>query len=330
MTPSTRRMWPIAAFGGGVAAAILALVACTPASRPFTDGAAPADTIVWTSFRWRGTMMGQRVVEHSVLQVPIRLPNAPDSLFLQLDTGSDQSMLYEVPYRELRPGLPGTLPAFVLEAAVVGTARLDSDTIWLRPKSGRPIASTRARTVGTLGADVLRRRVLVLDFARQRFALLAPNASIPVPLERHARWATLTARNGKLFVHARVLGTEREDLFFDSGSSAFPLVIRREIWPAWTGRQPADSANDVWMATSWGREVPLIGAPLRGSVSIAGVEFRAPATFFHGDTAGPPGFFETSPYPVTGYFGNALFGDSVTVIIDVPRRRFGLIIDSDP
>lgn len=299
------------------------LIACT-GTMPSIDPDAPPATIAWTSFRWRGSMMGPRVVERSVLQVPVRLPNAPDSLFLQLDTGSDQSMFYEIPYRELRPGLPESLPRFVFEPAVVGTETLDRDTIWVRPKSGRPIASTRARTIGTLGADVLRRRVLVIDFAAERFALLAPGVPVPADLERRAGWAPLNYRNGKPFVRVRVAGTDRDDLFFDSGSSAFPLVVRRELWPEWTGRQRTDEANEVWLAMSWGREVPLIGAPLRGALSIAGVEFRTPTTFVHGDTTGIPGFFDTSHYPVAGYFGNALLGDSLTVIVDIPHNRFGL------
>jgi hypothetical protein len=325
-TGLARSAWFNAGPWAVVVAVMPALTACTSVSRPSTGSMQPADTIVWTAFRWRGVMMGERVVERAVLQVPIHLPNAPDSLFLQLDTGSDQSMLYEVPYRELRPDLPVVLPRFVFERAAIGAAALDGDTLWLRPKSGRPIAATRARTVGTLGADLLRRRVLIIDFPARRFALLAPHAALPAELGRQARWAPLTARNGKLFVRATVGGMERDDLFFDSGSSAFPLVVRREIWRAWTGRQPADSANDVWMATSWGRDVPLIGAPLRGSLIIGGMEFRSPTTFFHGDTAGPPGFFETSSYPVSGYVGNALFADSVTVVIDVPGARFGLIV----
>ncbi|HEX6053500.1 MAG TPA: hypothetical protein VFZ21_29730 [Gemmatimonadaceae bacterium] len=274
-------------------------------------------------------MMGQRVVERSVLQVPVRLPNAPDSLFLQLDTGSDQTMFYEIPYRELRPDLPDPPPRFVLERATVGTELLDRDTIWLRPKSGRPIASTRARTIGTLGADVLRTRVLIIDYAAARFALLPPGVAVPPDLDQRTRWTTLTARDGKLFIHARVAGNDRDDLFFDSGSSAFPLVVRRELWRQLTGREPGDAANDVWTATSWGREVPLIGAPLLGSVAIAGLEFRAPMTFFHGDTAGPPGFFETSQYPVAAYIGNVLFADSLTVIVDAERRRFGIARSRD-
>lgn len=325
-TGLARSAWVNAGPWTVLVAAMQALMACTPAARPAAGGTQPADTIVWTTFRWRGAMMGERVVERAVLQVPIHLPNAPDSLFLQLDTGSDQSMLYEVPYRELRPDLPVALPPFVFERATIGATALDGDTLWLRPKSGRPIAATRARTVGTLGADLIRRRVLVLDFAANRFALLAPHAALPAGLGRQVRWAPLLARNGKLFVRVRVGGVERDDLFFDSGSSAFPLVVRREIWRSWTGREPADSINDVWMATSWGRDVPLIGAPLRGSLIVGGLEFRSPMTFFHGDTAGPPGFFETSSYPVSGYVGTALFGDSVTVVIDVPGARFGLIV----
>ena len=285
-----------------------------------------SDSLTWTSFRWRGTMMEQRVVERSVLQVPVRLPNAPDSLFLQLDTGSDQSMFYEIPYREVRTDLPTALPRFVFEQAVVGTETLDTDTLWLRPKSGRPIASTRARTIGTLGADVLRRRVLVLDFGTERFALLPPGAALPPAMDKQAHWAVLTQRDGKLFVRARIGGAERDDLFFDSGSSAFPLVVRRELWGTLTGRRASDAANDIWMASSWGRAVPLIGAPLDGSFTIAGIAFPSPMVFFHGDTLGPPGFFETSGYPVSGYFGNALFADSATVVIDVPRRRFGVIV----
>jgi hypothetical protein len=270
-------------------------------------------------------MMGDRVVERSVLQVPIRFEGGPDSVFLQLDTGSDRTMLYEVPYREVRVELPTPPPRFVHDRVTIGPVDASRDTFWIRPGAGRPLASTGARTMGTLGADFLRHRVLVLDFPNVRFALLDTSQALPPSVEGRVRWTPLIPRDGKLFVRALVAGEAYNDLFFDSGSSAFPIIVRRELWSGWTGRAVGDPSNEVWSATSWGTEIPLIGAPLSGDLVIAGIHFPRPLAFHHGPVAGIADFFASSSYPVRGYFGNALFFDRFVVVVDVPRSRFGLL-----
>jgi hypothetical protein len=270
-------------------------------------------------------MMGERAVQRTVLQVPVTLEGGPDSVYMQLDTGSDQSMFYEVPFREIRTTLPTPLPRFVLERALIGQETASLDTFWLRPNSGRPIASSRARTIGTLGADFLRDRVLILDFPNDRFAFVHRGDALPAALERAASWTWLDARNDKLFVQLTIAGRTFDDVFFDSGSSAFPLIVRRTLWTGLTGRHASDSTNDILLASSWGRDVPLIGAPLSGAVAFGAVRIDRPLVYHHGVVEGVQNFFDTSPYPVSGYFGNAMFFDRFTVIVDVPRRRFGVI-----
>jgi hypothetical protein len=309
--------------------ALIALPAACTRHMPSRTASVSGPEIQWDNFRWRGAMFGTRVVQKAALQVPIRIDSAPDNLFLQLDTGSDGTMFYEVPYREIRQALPASLPRFVLESARIGRTDASRDTFWMRPKSGRPINATGARTVGTLGADFIRHRTLVLDFPQSRFAFVERGVALPQWMEANAHWTVLTFRNGKIFVRATIDGVERDDVFFDSGSSAFALIVRREWWTTLTGRSPADSTNDSYMASSWGRDVELVGAPLRNPVTIAGIQFANATAFHHRPTEGVPNFFETSPYPLSGYFGNVMFADRYIVIVDIPRSRFGLMLSSD-
>lgn len=104
---------------------------------------------------------------------------------------------------------------------------------------------------GTAGLDFLAGRVSILDFPNQRLCVLDPSR-VPAELERQAEWSPAQLRNGKLFVTMEVGGKDLEGIFYDTGSSSFPLMVDHEQWKELTGRTGEEESNRRMVASSWG------------------------------------------------------------------------------
>jgi hypothetical protein len=67
--------------------------------------------------------------------------------------------------------------------------------------------------------------------------------------------------------------------------------------------------------SSWGKEVALVGAPVKGTLTIGTLQVPNAIAYFEST-----GIVETD-----GFLGNALFYDEYTIIIDLRENRFGLL-----
>ena len=171
---------------------------------------------------------------------------------------------------------------------------------------------------GTLGLDVLLNHVVVIDYPRTTFCILAPG-DVSTALRRNATWTHATLRAGKLFVDTTIAGETRRDLFFDTGSSRFPIIVEHALWSAMTGwTQPSDTAATV-NTTQWGKPKSYIGAHAKQTVRIAGVTLDAPVVFYEED-----GFYRDN-FGAAGLLGNAPFWNSVVILDLTPRLRFGTL-----
>ena len=80
----------------------------------------------------------------------------------------------------------------------------------------------------------------------------------------------------------------------------------------------------MWTVSSFGESATLIGAPARGTVRIGEARLEDPLIYFLAE--GPQGLrLENWGFPVSGLIGNVLFADRYVIILDLPRRRFGLV-----
>jgi len=167
--------------------------------------------------------------------------------------------------------------------------------------------------------------VLLLDFPRQRFAILDSAQRLPQEIVDHASFVPIDYRNGHAFVPLRLGNRVVEDFFFDTGASLFPLTTTPDLWRTLTGRTGNESANTRWRVNSWGKSLEMIGAPLVGDMRIGGLRVSDPLVFHERPDGTGQDFFSTVPYRVGGHFGNALFYDRHVIILDLPRRRFGIL-----
>jgi hypothetical protein len=167
-------------------------------------------------------------------------------------------------------------------------------------------------------------RLLLLDFVRNKIAIGNKWQVLPDSVEKQASFAPLQYRNGKVFVSVRIDETEESGFFYDTGSSALPMVTTRERWSDLTRRQPDDPTNEVWKVNSWGKDAALVGARLPSSLCVGSACIDSPMIYF--ETSELENLrFDKYRFPASGLIGNAVFMNQYSVIVDLAGQRLGLI-----
>jgi hypothetical protein len=273
----------------------------------------------WSPIHWESAKIGDRTVDRAALLIPVQLDGMPRPILVQLDLGADLSQFDSVAYEQLfgKGTAPRDKPKKLPFTGVFGGARVNTHLFDVVPQQGEPTPAGKPILLGTLGTDFFAKRMLILDFVRQRVAIAEEGAALPDDLEKRAKFASITVRDGSLFVPLSINGKTETDYFYDTGSSAFPMVTTKARWQSLTGRTGKEPGNEFWRVNSWGREAVMVGAPISGDIRLGGARLDRPLVFF--ESSGLPNVADSN------LFGNALFLDRFTVIVDISGKRFGLI-----
>jgi hypothetical protein len=182
---------------------------------------------------------------------------------------------------------------------------------------------TRSEPAGTVGLDLLEGKIVVLDLAGQRFCLNDPDAPGVAALFERTEFTSARIRDGKLFVEARLGDEAFDDIFYDTGASAFPLQVDLPFWQQLTGRNGDEESNTRWEVRSQERTVTFIGAPAVGTLEIGQARIENPTVFFREDQ---PELFTDWEFSTRGLLGNVPFLEHVVVLDLRPdANRFGVI-----
>lgn len=182
---------------------------------------------------------------------------------------------------------------------------------------------TRSEPAGTVGLDLLEGKIVVLDLAGMRFCLDDPDAPGIAAMLEKAEFTPARIRDGKLFVEARVGGETFDDIFYDTGASAFPLQVDLPFWKELTGLNGDEESNTRWEVRSREKAVTFIGAPAAGSLEIGQARIENPMVFFREDQ---PELFTEWEFSTRGLIGNVPFLEHVVVLDLRPEAsQFGII-----
>jgi len=268
----------------------------------------------WSKMVWSEMTVAGHTVPHSALMIDANVEGMPAPALMQLDTGAINCLYLK------NGGRNG--------ATVEGTAagrRFYGEWFQFRDRSSYTVDGKSV--IATIGAPFFERRILILDFVSSRVAILDTAQDLPTEVERRATFTPLEYRDGKMFVTFRINDNPEREMFFDSGSSAFAMTTSRRRWLELTGRQPDDSRNEKWNVNSWGNVARMIGAPMKGEMCFARACLPSPLVFF--ESSGLKNLdFDQYRSKASGLFGNAPFDGRVTVIVDIPHARFGVIAGS--
>jgi hypothetical protein len=276
----------------------------------------PLVDLTCVRFKW---VDAPGIANRAAILVPVVAGGA--TLRFQLDTGATVSMI---------PA--GSAAKFGIEHQYNRaddnwfTAPIDLELAGVR-YPGRQILVdpelTRSEPAGTVGLDLLEGRIVVLDLAGQRFCLNDPDAPGVAALLEKTEFTPARIRDGKLFVEARVGGEAFDDIFYDTGASAFPLQVDLPFWRQLTGRNGDEESNTRWEVRSREKTITFIGAPAAGTLEIGEARIESPMVFFREDE---PELFAAWEFATRGLIGNVPFLEHVVVLDLRPdATRFGLI-----
>lgn len=279
-----------------------------------------------TRFMWRADTTGAHITPHAVLLVPVTLPRCSRTCYLQFDTGAPYSLLYSHALTALQARCPAAGPALKFQVATlenfqfaIGQGQVMARSIRIREMGTRtlPADSTVPFVIGTLGTDVLDGRVLVIDYARQRFEL---RADVPDSLARRATFAPLSFEQRRVLLSAGLQGADKQ-LLFDSGSSAFALLTSQASWQELA--RP-DAPDQVTPVNSWGKTLMAHTVPTaaRLQIGVTALPLRT-VTYIDGTTFMQRTLMRFSG--MGGMLGNEVFSRH-TLILDVKGGRFGVVL----
>lgn len=210
---------------------------------------------VWNGFK----LFDNKIEPHAALCVPVTIPGVDRTFYMQFDTGAPSTVfsyknvlsinekygdIFQIDTVEGR--------ARVIDAAfTVGTVDLKASSIDFRGM-GNTIDwsdSTSMLTLGTLGSDFMENHTLILDYKNEQITLVE---SVSETIEKEAEFLPFTFDGRKVFLSAR-LNDEPVSLWFDSGSSAFELIVEENTF---LELAKAGAKREPFFTYSWGSKIP--------------------------------------------------------------------------
>jgi hypothetical protein len=237
---------------------------------------------------------------------------------MQLDTGSNTSVVYGIPFNQLNylAYQDEGDENFVRLSGTLGNCVFDSLRFFMNKDFGDSLDEKEEHPlIGTIGPEFLVGKILLLDFPKMRFYLADSLNDALRDLLSRASFVDLERRNERLFVTLQIAGVSYREFFFDTGASLFPIMTSKKLWQKLTGLKGTEKSNIRVTAPSWGEEVALIGAPVKGVLKFGKLQVRNPVAYF-----APAGLIDTD-----GLIGNALFYDEYMVVLDLKQNRFGIL-----
>lgn len=281
-------------------------------------------------FIWTGQEINGEYEPHVAMLVPVTIPEVDQTFYMQFDMGAPSTVLDYNPIKSINERY-GAI--FELEndgervvakdvALRVGSVGVNATQLRFRAM-GSAIDWSKPSSIvkiGTVGADFMEHHVLSIDFPNERITL--GDASISTELPADA-FAPLTFDGRKVFLSA-TLNDEPVSLWFDSGSSAFELIVEERTFERFA---VPGAKRRTYSGNSWGSDITVHNVDAIG-------EFK------FGDTSVPLTYVTYMEWPnklqvwvmklanlggdLGGMTGNMLFLKT-TLVLDAPNLRYAVI-----
>ncbi|MGC4039775.1 MAG: hypothetical protein QM710_02995 [Flavobacterium sp.] len=305
-----------------ILSALASLLICCQSKKEFYSQwvvQVPSDTntIQWISFKWANDSLGGRPMQKTSIQVPVRLKGMSQDFVLQFDTGADLTGIKENTLRSVwqlqkqdasnlrQKGNASFLQDFEFYA---GNYTFRNEHAFVFEKYGQMMQNLKDTiSLGTIGADILQDKVLIIDYPNQKLAIAAG-----IPKEYNVKTIPIEMdKNGRPLLPIQV-GRKKLNILFDTGASIFPLLVKEETISEYSN-SPVDDSLKV---RSWGKFHYVKRRKMDIPFLLGGKEFKNQKVY---SSANGQGVDPNSD----GVTGNALFLDH-TVIVDFKNKKFGI------
>lgn len=292
-----------------------------PPSLPSNQLTLPAGNYTLPIY-WKGDSLGGRWEPYVALLIPVTIPGCPRTFYMQFDTGAPYSLFYKNKLQAIHRKYPAAAlnnldDSLVNYSFKAGPLPITARQITVRSFDSSDIDWKNKRApqiIGTLGADLLENKVIIIDYPRKRLFM---GDSLPTHLQQTPLTSFLFAMR-RILLPAAIKG-KNTILYFDTGSSAFELLTDKA-----TCHQLASGSSEPvqYPVQSWGKTLTANTITTSDSIMVGRLTIPVRhATWMEGVSDAQVS--QMMKMGIGGMTGNKLFL-SYVLVLDTKSRKFGL------
>lgn len=251
-------------------------------------------------FVWSGDSIGGQYFEKTAILLPVHITNDTNTYYFQFDTGANHSTLYLGTENKIKPVVKET-------NIQTNIGVLHFDTL----SSMSPFIENQHLVLGTLGADILQSKMLLIDFQKQ---LIVYGDSIETTQFHNYSMQTSFGRPA---IDISINGNPYTFLF-DTGSSIFEIWTTRRLWKKYRSSNSKIDELKIW---SWGELNSVYTSQINHPTNIYNHSNLQIVNISYNSNRKFQSLFKSAK--VGGIIGLKPFYNT-TIIIDVPAKQFGI------
>lgn len=275
-------------------------------------------------FYWQGDTIHSKWETHTAILIPVSIVGCPRRFYMQFDLGSPYSLLYKNKLTAIRKKYPKAVPDSIINdrlknfsftagkmpvfAKDIPIKLFDSSTVnW---------EEDNIEIVGTIGADLIDGKVVVIDYPLGKLTL-AP--TIPANLTPGLVLTDFIYAGRSTLLPAKIRGRQTL-LYFDTGSSMYELITDKKTCEQLSTPGAQLLQNKV---RSWDKLLTANSLASNDSIEIGNMKVPIHySTYMEGVTSSQ--IEQMSKMGIGGMTGNKLFL-GYKLILDTKNKKFGLI-----
>jgi len=252
---------------------------------------------------------------HAAVLLPVRLKGMYRTFYMQLDSGSPTTLFYKKSLESILKKFQYPIKFIAGQNNIslqftAGNMTIASEGFELLDYGNTLDDTGENLIIGTIGTDLLEKRIAVLDFKNGACSFL-------VSMDKKG-FENFEFKKRKILIPAVIEG-QKLKLLYDSGTSGYELITNKEEWQKYRrkgGRIKKEKGN------SWGNILTVISAPADKMIRIGNSALKlSEVTHIEGTSKMQNLLMKTSG--MQGMIGNKLFLNHA-LILDCKNRKFKL------
>ena len=281
-------------------------------------------------FAWGKFTANGQVEPNAFMFVPVSISGVDRTFHMQFDTGAPSTVLFYQSVLSINEQYGDIFKVDTVDNQLqvtdatlkVGTVNLKAAKINFRGRANKIDWSdtTSIIKIGSIGSDFMANHPLIIDYKNQKITVVD---SLSRDIEEKEDFLPFTFDGRKVFLSAK-LNNEPASLWFDSGSSAFELIVEESTFLKLAA---PGAERETYIGSSWGQGVTVHNIKSNGEFEFGSVKVPLTyVTYMEWPNKLQAFIIKASNIggDLGGMTGNKLFLGK-TLVLDAPNLRYAVM-----
>ena len=283
------------------------------------------ENLINTPFEWVSIPTNKGLDSNGAMLVPVYLKGCQKRFYMQFDIGHPTTIFYKclldkinskyhnIPYQQKSDKVYLSGFDFFINESLVNAKKISAMDCTVSNFSWDD--STSKIIIGTIGSDIIENEILMIDYPLSKIYI---GNNILDSLPSNTKFSEFKFKYRRILLPS-IVGEEKKDIFFDSGTSAFELMTDMDSWHKLAKKGAPINTFDI---NNWGKKWIVHSVATDDSIRLNSTTLPLRnVTYVDG-----PGILLKLVYKISGVgglTGNKLFLNK-KIILDTKRLKFAI------